>query len=437
MDDDTLVRGRRTYDRDSALGENHRLGPPGKRYAANSDLNFDAGLPSHIEKSESAVDLASEQAAPPAAPPADHPAASVPRQRPVRKSPSANPTTRSESTERGTGAQQTGALPTPKVLTWEAVKKNIMPVLGESGLPESLESDVPPEYRYWKCTSEHDATAVRNALVESGLFDGTVMDVDGEPRRVVTETLKRMWIAGPYSEHGEVVVPPEVSPIEKVAEYCDVDRDTLLIDHSHVEAFGIDSVMQTVRKFGGDWIVAARDSDANRVAMGPCFKLHFGGDGLIFATVAKVDSSAPIEHVIEDRSSTVLRDALADDREIRLIKSHEERIVFGVVLEPDTVDAQGDTIAAEEIRQAAHKFMEDFGNLGLQHKEIVNGKLKLLESFIAPVDFDVDGQAVKKGTWLMAERVIDDDLWVAIRKGEITGYSIGGSAMRHKISGGK
>jgi DNA adenine methylase len=97
------------------------------------------------------------------------------------------------------------------------------------------------------------------------------------------------------------------------------------------------------------------------------------------------------------------------------------------------VDAQGDTISSEEIRQAAHKFMEDFGNLGLQHKTIVNGKLKLLESFIAPVDFDVDGESVKQGTWLMAERVVDDELWTAIRKGEITGFSIGGSAIRRKV----
>jgi len=419
---ENLVRGRRTYDRDSEVGENHKLGAPGKRYAGDSDLNFDAGLSTRVAKSESA-------AAPASAPPA-------PAERHLRKSQADDTSRQREAPQGGASEPQVGILPTPKVLTWEAVKKNIMPTLGESGLPESLESDVPPEYRYWKCASASDAARVRNALVESGLFEGTVMEVDGEPRRVVTETVKRLWITGPYPEHGEVVVPPDVSPIEKVAEYCDADRATLLIDHRHVDAFGIDSVMQTVRKFDGDWIVSARDNEANRNAMGPCFKLHFGGDGLIFATGAKLDSAAPIEHVVEDRSSAVLRDALADDREIRLIKAHEERIVFGVVLEPDTVDAQGDTIAAEEIRQAAHKFMEDFGHLGLQHKEIVNGKLKLLESFIAPVDFDVEGQAVKKGTWLMAERVIDDSLWAAIRKGEITGYSIGGSAMRHKISGG-
>lgn len=117
-------------------------------------------------------------------------------------------------------------------------------------------------------------------------------------------------------------------------------------------------------------------------------------------------------------------------RTVPIAKVGEERVVYGIVLEPDGVDAQNDTISADEIYQAAHKFMEDYGNVGLQHQTFINGKARILQSYIAPVDFALGDQLVKKGTWLMAMRVIDDDIWTAVKSGVITGFSIGGSAIR-------
>lgn len=111
----------------------------------------------------------------------------------------------------------------------------------------------------------------------------------------------------------------------------------------------------------------------------------------------------------------------------------EERFVYGIVLEPDGVDAQDDTISAPEIRTAAHKFMEDFQNLGLQHMRFINGKAKILESFIAPEDVRIGGELVKKGTWMFGVRVLDDNIWKAIKEGLITGFSIGGSAIREPV----
>jgi len=122
-----------------------------------------------------------------------------------------------------------------------------------------------------------------------------------------------------------------------------------------------------------------------------------------------------------------------DDRPVRLIKTAdegEERLVYGIVLEPNGVDAQDDTISPEEIRQAAHKFMQSYGNVGLQHQTFINGQARILESYIAPADMVIGGYAVRKGTWLMAMRVISDDIWKAVKSGLITGFSIGGSAVR-------
>lgn len=112
----------------------------------------------------------------------------------------------------------------------------------------------------------------------------------------------------------------------------------------------------------------------------------------------------------------------------------EERYAFGIVLEPDIVDSQGDTYDAPTIRIAAEKFMEFYGNTGLMHREMVNDKVKILESYIAPVEFEAGGITVKKGTWLMAVRVVDDQLWDLVKGAGLTGFSIGGSAIRAPLA---
>lgn len=111
-------------------------------------------------------------------------------------------------------------------------------------------------------------------------------------------------------------------------------------------------------------------------------------------------------------------------------KADEERYVLGIVLEPDVVDAQSDTYNSDEVRNAEHVFMERYRNMGLMHKGFVNEDVKILESYIAPVDFDLGGIKVKKGTWLMAVRVLSDKLWDQVKGGGLTGFSIGGNAIR-------
>lgn len=122
--------------------------------------------------------------------------------------------------------------------------------------------------------------------------------------------------------------------------------------------------------------------------------------------------------------------AVALEKRIPLLKTGEERYVLGIVLEPETVDAQDDIYSAAEIRDAAHRFMEQYQNIGLMHRGLVNGRVKILESYLAPTSFALDGAQVRRGTWLLAVRVLDDDLWAQIKSGELTGLSMGGSAAR-------
>lgn len=104
----------------------------------------------------------------------------------------------------------------------------------------------------------------------------------------------------------------------------------------------------------------------------------------------------------------------------------EEHYVLGIVLEPEVEDLQGDIYSAEEVRKAAHHFMENHARLGLMHQKTLDTEAKILESFLAPVDFDVNGQPIRKGTWLFGARIVSNELWEKVKSGEFTGWSIGG-----------
>jgi hypothetical protein len=104
----------------------------------------------------------------------------------------------------------------------------------------------------------------------------------------------------------------------------------------------------------------------------------------------------------------------------------EEQYVLGVVLEPEVVDAQGEVYSADVIRQSAFNWLADYRNIDLQHKVFINRSVRVVESYIAPADMTIDGQAVKAGTWLLAVIVDDPALWAAIKRGEYTGFSING-----------
>ena len=329
----------------------------------------------------------------------------------------------------------------PAVLTWEAVRKSALPVDAEgaivSGLPESLEADVPPCMRFWKCGTKADALLVREALVESQIFcPETIRKVNGKLRRAVAESVIKLYLPPVYSDDDLPEVPESVRAIEKVAALLaptDSDVRTTMFDHDVVEVVGLDVILAKVADLPGDWVICANDTDEVRKSLGDAFKLK-SRDDLIFATSATLQDSESVEHIATTPGTEILKFALQEDRVIRIVKAAEERIIYGIVLEPDEVDSQGDTIPKEEIRKACHMFMEEFGNLGLQHNEIVDGKkLKLLENFIAPCDFEVAGQVVKSGSWLMKERVVDDAMWADVKQDNLTGFSIGGSAIRRPV----
>lgn len=114
------------------------------------------------------------------------------------------------------------------------------------------------------------------------------------------------------------------------------------------------------------------------------------------------------------------------DVKILVNKEDAKQLVYGVVYEPNVPDAHNDMMEAEEIEKAAHRFLTDYRNIDKQH-DFQSGYGEVVESYIAPQDFEVGGEVIKKGSWVLVTKA-DDETWEAIKKGEITGYSMAGMA---------
>lgn len=106
-----------------------------------------------------------------------------------------------------------------------------------------------------------------------------------------------------------------------------------------------------------------------------------------------------------------------------VLKDEEQRIVYGPVLVPDEPDSDGDLVTAERIEKVAHSFVENYGNIDVQHS--LNNVGRLVESYLLPMDLETDdGDVVPKGSWMMGVRVTDDDAWSSVKDGTLGGFSI-------------
>lgn len=130
---------------------------------------------------------------------------------------------------------------------------------------------------------------------------------------------------------------------------------------------------------------------------------------------------------VEIKKEEIETEEIVKDIEIVPIEKGDEHIVYGIVYEPDTEDAQHDMASAEEIKKAAYDFMEHVQSFKVMHKG-KKVKVRILENYIAPVDFTVNKRKIKKGSWVLVTRVLDKKLWAGIKAGRLTGYSMAGYA---------
>jgi len=111
----------------------------------------------------------------------------------------------------------------------------------------------------------------------------------------------------------------------------------------------------------------------------------------------------------------------------------DQQIVYGIVLEPDLPDSQGDIASAAEIEKAAHRFMEEgVFKMDVQHSGDVI-PAQLVEHSIVKADFMLGDHAVVKGSWLQGWRVDDAGAWADVKAGRLTGFSMQGSGVRTAV----
>ena len=123
---------------------------------------------------------------------------------------------------------------------------------------------------------------------------------------------------------------------------------------------------------------------------------------------------------------------LKPEVEVTKALDEEERMALFVVLEPQeesyTTDLHGDTYTAKEIEKACNGFAKHCNKANLFHR-VETEHAQVVQNFITPVELTLnDGRIVKSGSWLQwwyfPETEQGEEIWKAVKSGEINGVSI-------------
>lgn len=90
-------------------------------------------------------------------------------------------------------------------------------------------------------------------------------------------------------------------------------------------------------------------------------------------------------------------------------------------------------VAAIDVTDAWEDIQKIKG-FGYMHEKRDKDMGDIVECYIAPVDFTVNGESIKKGTWLLGV-VWAPEYFEKVESGEITGYSMGGKGRRIREGG--
>lgn len=114
--------------------------------------------------------------------------------------------------------------------------------------------------------------------------------------------------------------------------------------------------------------------------------------------------------------------------------SEEKRLAFGWASVANIVDSQGDVIDAEELEQAAYKFVRFYREGGEMHER--GGCAELVESIVfTPEKLKALGlnENALPPCWWIGFYVTDDEVWNKVKSGEYSMFSIEGQAIREEI----
>lgn len=120
---------------------------------------------------------------------------------------------------------------------------------------------------------------------------------------------------------------------------------------------------------------------------------------------------------------------------MRVIKSNtSHQTAIFVVLEPETVDRNGDIVAVDTITNACHEFMLNLTDkaVNFDHEDGTDTEdAAYVENYILPMDLEGTDDAgndyvIKAGSWMVGIQ-FSDTLWQDLLDGKITGISLEGT----------
>lgn len=192
------------------------------------------------------------------------------------------------------------------------------------------------------------------------------------------------------------------------------------------------------------WMPNGKAPDENgRYTSGDLY-IHKGGLQAAWAAAqgartGKKASQKIIDTLKKARKAVGLDKDVRKENDIRFdIMKHDavNRVAIGVVYEPYVVDSQKQWAKPETIQRAAHNFlMSPAFASGLLHDENVTnlairkeGKRAVVESYVCPIEMNINGHKVREGSWIMGVKFFDDEEWKLVESGKLNGFSMHGQA---------
>ena len=162
----------------------------------------------------------------------------------------------------------------------------------------------------------------------------------------------------------------------------------------------------------------------------------FEGKPLLRLTINGEEDGVNIISLVE--FPAVERNFIQLSKEVKLSLNEEKRELLGVALIPDFPiyrrDEQGEyyvTFSAEAIRKAAIDFYKKLNvNMAdVEHSHDMENGITYFQSLIIDKGQGICPTAFKDlpdGTWIVGCKIDNDEVWNAVKSGEVKGFSIDG-----------
>ena len=162
----------------------------------------------------------------------------------------------------------------------------------------------------------------------------------------------------------------------------------------------------------------------------------FEGKPLLRLTINGEEDGVNIISLVE--FPAVERNFIQLSKEVKLSLNEEKRELLGVALIPDFPiyrrDEQGEyyvTFSAESIRKIAIDFYKKLNvNMAdVEHTHNLENGITYFQSMIVDKENGICPAAFKDlpdGTWIVGCKVDNDEVWDAVKSGEVKGFSIDG-----------